>query len=55
LANPQVASVLLGTAKPSSLERNMELTRRKIAPEDFAVFEPHTLVAPALGAEAVRV
>ncbi|MQW89665.1 aldo/keto reductase [Sinorhizobium saheli] len=55
LANPQVASVLLGTAKPSSLARNMELTGRKIAPEDFAAFEPYTLVAPELGADAVRV
>lgn len=55
LANPRVASVLLGTAKPSSLARNMELTGRKIAPEDFAAFEPYTLVAPELGADAVRV
>ncbi|MBP1885503.1 aldo/keto reductase [Sinorhizobium mexicanum] len=54
LSNSQVASVLLGTAKPSSLERNMELTRRKIAAEEFAAFEPHTLVAPELGLEAVR-
>ena len=54
LANPNVASVLLGTAKPSSLKRNMELTRYGIAPEDYAAFEPHTLVAPELGPEAVR-
>ncbi|MDK1376028.1 MULTISPECIES: aldo/keto reductase [unclassified Sinorhizobium] len=54
LSNSQVASVLLGTAKPSSLERNMELTRRKIATEDFAAFEPYTLVAPELGLDAVR-
>lgn len=54
LANPQVASVLLGTAKPSSLERNMELTRWKVTKEAFAAFEPYTLVAPELGAEAVR-
>ena len=54
LANPHVASVLLGTAKPSSLKRNMELTRYGIAPEDYAAFEPHTLVAPELGPEAVR-
>ena len=54
LANPNVASVLLGTAKPSSLTRNMELTRYGIAPEDYAAFEPHTLVAPELGPEAVR-
>jgi D-threo-aldose 1-dehydrogenase len=55
LANPQVASVLLGTANPASLERNMELTGRKVTTEDFAAFEPYTLVAPELGAEAVRV
>ncbi|PST17524.1 aldo/keto reductase [Mesorhizobium plurifarium] len=54
LANPQVASVLLGTAKPQSLKRNMELTRFEIAPEDYAGFDPHTLVAPELGPEAVR-
>ncbi len=38
----------------SSLTRNMELTRYGIAPEDYAAFEPHTLVAPELGPEAVR-
>jgi D-threo-aldose 1-dehydrogenase len=55
LANPSVASVLIGTAKPASLERNMELTRRRFKPEDFAAFEPYTLMAPKLGEEAVRV
>lgn len=55
LANPQIASVLIGTAKPSSLERNMKLARWKLKAEDFAAFEPYTLVAPELGEEAVRV
>ncbi len=55
LANPLVASVLIGTAKPSSLERNMELNRWKLQPEDFTAFEPYTLVARELGEEAVRV
>lgn len=55
LANPSVASVLIGTAKPESLERNIELTRRQVTPEEFAAYEPYTLVAPELGEEAVRV
>ncbi|MDX0533423.1 aldo/keto reductase [Sinorhizobium medicae] len=54
LARPEVASVLLGTAKPAGLKRNMELLRFEIAPDDYAAFEPHTLVAPELGPEAVR-
>ncbi|ASY64809.1 L-fuco-beta-pyranose dehydrogenase [Sinorhizobium sojae CCBAU 05684] len=55
LVNPSVASVLIGTAKPESLERNMELTRRQVTLEEFAVYEPFTLVAPELGDQAVRV
>lgn len=55
LANRQVASVLIGTARPSSLKRNMDLTRWKVGAEDFAAFEPYALVAPELGEEAVRV
>ncbi|MCV9967342.1 aldo/keto reductase [Pararhizobium sp. BT-229] len=55
LQNPVVSSVLLGTAKPSSLTRNMELTERRLQPGDFAAYEAHTLVAPELGTEAVRV
>ncbi|OBZ93590.1 pyridoxal 4-dehydrogenase [Pararhizobium polonicum] len=55
LQSPAVASVLLGTAKPSSLIRNMELTRPRLQPNDFSGYEAHTLVAPDLGLEAVRV
>ena len=54
LQSPMVASVLLGTARPSSLVRNMELTQPRLQPQDFAAYEPHTLVAPELGLEAVR-
>ncbi|WP_426125696.1 aldo/keto reductase [Pararhizobium sp. PWRC1-1] len=55
LQSPAVASVLLGTAKPSSLTRNMELTERRLQSDDFKAYEAHTLVAPELGADAVRV
>ena len=55
LQNPIVASVLLGTAKPSSLTRNMELTETALAPSSFSAYEAHTLVAPELGEDAVRV
>ncbi len=55
LQNPIVASVLLGTAKPSSLTRNMELTETVLAPSSFSAYESHTLVAPELGEDAVRV
>ncbi|WP_276119634.1 aldo/keto reductase [Pararhizobium qamdonense] len=55
LQSPAVASVLLGTAKPSSLIRNMELTERRLQPDDFRAYEAHTLVAPELGTDAVRV
>jgi D-threo-aldose 1-dehydrogenase len=55
LQSPAVASVLLGTAKPSSLTRNMELTERRLQPDDFTAYEAHTLVAPELGTDAVRV
>lgn len=55
LQNPAVASVLLGTANPSSLLRNMALTDPALQPQDFAPFEAHTLVAPKLGQDAVRV
>ncbi|MCF3639950.1 aldo/keto reductase [Rhizobium sp. TRM95111] len=54
LAHPQVASVLIGTAKPASLMRNMELTRIDLPADIFDAFAAETLVAPALGAEAVR-
>ncbi|MBB4288293.1 D-threo-aldose 1-dehydrogenase [Rhizobium leguminosarum] len=55
LRDPIVASVLIGTAKPSSLIRNMEIVEPRLADEIYAEFEPYTLVAPPLGAEAVRV
>lgn len=55
LQSPAVASVLLGTAKPSSLMRNMELTERRLQPDDFKAYDVHTLVAPELGTDAVRV
>ncbi|MGE6785078.1 aldo/keto reductase [Ensifer adhaerens] len=55
LASPLVASVLVGTAKPGSLTRNMALTDRRFSAADFAAFEPFTLVAPELGDEPVRV
>ncbi|WP_411197039.1 aldo/keto reductase [Rhizobium sp.] len=55
LRDPIVASVLIGTAKPSSLIRNMEIVEPRLADEIYAEFEPYTLVAPPLGVEAVRV
>lgn len=55
LREPIVASVLIGTAKPSSLTRNMEIVEPRLADAIYAEFEPYTLVAPPLGAEAVRV
>lgn len=55
LQSPAVASVLLGTAKPSSLMRNMELTEQRLQPGDFTAYDAHTLVAPELGTDAVRV
>lgn len=54
LDHPAVASVLLGTAKPASLARNMELTRAQVTAADLAAYNAHTLVAPELGQEAVR-
>ena len=55
LSHPMVASVLLGTAKPESLTRNMALIEHRFSAADFAAFEPFTLVAPELGDEPVRV
>ncbi|QRM53653.1 aldo/keto reductase [Sinorhizobium sp. BG8] len=54
LRHPAVASVLLGTANPASLTRNMELTRLTLPDQMYEAFEPLTLVAPELGEEAVR-
>lgn len=55
LRDPIVASVLIGTAKPSSLHRNMENFEQPVPESLYAQFEPDTLVAPPLGEEAVRV
>ncbi|MET0747904.1 MAG: aldo/keto reductase [Rhizobium sp.] len=55
LRDPIVASVLIGTAKASSLRRNMENFAQPVPEAVYAQFEPHTLVAPPLGDEAVRV
>ncbi|AOF90870.1 aldo/keto reductase [Sinorhizobium sp. RAC02] len=54
LQHPAVASVLLGTAKPESLHRNMALARMDVPQDIYPAFEPYTLVAPELGEEAVR-
>ena len=54
LEHPVVASVLLGTAKPDSLRRNMALARMDLSKDIYPAFEPHTLVASPLGDEAVR-
>jgi len=54
LQNPAVASVLIGTARPDSLSRNMALAREALPADIYPAFEPHTLVAPELGLDAVR-
>ncbi len=54
LRHPAVASVLLGTAKPSSLHRNAELTRIAVPDGLYMEADAHTLIAPPLGTEAVR-
>ncbi|WP_313195302.1 aldo/keto reductase [Shinella zoogloeoides] len=54
LRHPAIASVLLGTAKPESLRRNMALARMDLPKDIYPAFEPHTLVAPELGLEPVR-
>jgi D-threo-aldose 1-dehydrogenase len=55
LRDPVVSSVLIGTAKPSSLVRNMENFEPRLPDDIYSEFEPHTLVAAPLGEEAVRV
>lgn len=50
-----VSSVLIGTAKASTLRRNMQLFEPRIAEGAYAEFEDLTLVAPPLGEGAVRV
>lgn len=54
LSHPVVASVLLGTAKPESLARNLVLARMDMDQNIYPAFEPYTLVAPPLGEDAVR-
>lgn len=54
LEHPAVASVLLGTARPESLRRNMALARMAPPNNIYPAFEPYTLVAPPLGRDAVR-
>ncbi len=55
LRDPLVSSVLIGTAKASSLTRNMELFSPRLPDSIFPEFDHLTLVAPPLGDEAVRV
>ncbi|HEX8044448.1 aldo/keto reductase [Rhizobium sp.] len=55
LSQPSVASVLIGTAKASSLTRNMQLVKPELPASLYAEFEGLTLVAPPLGDGAVRV
>lgn len=43
LMHPAVASVLIGTAKPSSLERNLDLLGKEIPASAWAEFDAHTL------------
>lgn len=54
LQHPAVASVLLGTAKPASLLRNVELIGVQVPAALYLEANDHTLVAPPLGAQAVR-
>ena len=54
LTHPAVASVLIGTARPESLIRNMALARLDLPKDLYPAFEPHTLLAPKLGHDAVR-
>ena len=43
LREPVVANVLIGTAKPSSLTRNMELLNVNVPEAAYAAFEPFTI------------
>lgn len=52
--HPAVASVLIGTAKPSSLRRNAELLGTPVPDAFYAEASTYSLVAPPLGTEAVR-
>lgn len=55
LRDPVVSSVLIGTAKASSLDRNMQLFEPRLPDSIFPEFESQTLVAKPLGTDAVRV
>jgi D-threo-aldose 1-dehydrogenase len=43
LRNPVVATMLLGTASPATLKRNLDLLSAKIPEAAFAEFEPYTI------------
>jgi D-threo-aldose 1-dehydrogenase len=46
--------VLIGTARASSLKRNMQLFEPRLPDSIFPEFESQTLVAKPLGSDAVR-
>lgn len=48
LQEPRVATVLIGTAKASSLQRNMDLLDTEVPGPDFESFRAHTTVQPPL-------
>lgn len=43
LRDPVVATVLIGTARPSSLARNLDLLTTNVPDAAYAAFEPHTI------------
>lgn len=43
LRNPVVATMLLGTASPATLKRNLDLLSAKVPEDAFAEFEPYTI------------
>lgn len=55
LQDPRVASVLIGTARPSSLERNVALFKPRLSQDVLSAFDDQTLTAAPLGDEPVRV
>jgi len=48
LAEPQVATVLIGTARAASLERNMKLLETGIPEAEYGRFRRHTITQPPL-------
>jgi D-threo-aldose 1-dehydrogenase len=48
LADPSVATVLIGTAKASSLQRNMKLLEADIPVAEYDKYREHTIVQPPL-------